>query len=128
MLQVKNNKILLFIAIKKVIKKKFAKLTTLAPLLPLPILQAKINYLYIKARFKALLSLKAILFPLVYIIAVFFQKFGQLKIGIKSKKLYTVKINYKKRPIISKNNCKKQIFNYIYKIINKRLICKKYSL
>jgi len=64
----------------------------------------------------------------MYIIAVFFQKSGQLEIGIKSKKLYTAEINCKKRPVISKNNCKKQIPNYIYKVIDKKSIRKKYSL
>ena len=78
--------------------------------------------------FKALLSLKTILFFLIYIIAVSFQKPSQLEIGTESKKPYTIKINYKKRPIIGKNNYKKQIFNYIYKLINKKSICKKYSL
>ena len=65
---------------------------------------------------------------MIYIIAVFFRKPGQLEINIKSKKPYIAEINCKKRPIISKNNYKKQTPNRIYKITNKRLIRKKYSL
>jgi len=75
-----------------------------------------------------LLSLEATLFFLAYIITVFFQKPGQLEIGIKSEKPYTAEINCKKRPIIGKNNYKKQTPNRIYKVINKRLIYKRYSL
>ena len=75
-----------------------------------------------------MLSLETILpFP-IYIIAVFFRKFNQLEIGTKSEKPYTAKINHKKRPIIGKNNYKKQTPNHTYKITNEKLIRKKYSL
>ena len=99
-----------------------------APPPPPPAPQAKTNYPYIKVKFETLLNLKAIPPFLAYIIAVSFQKLGQLEIDTENKKPYTAKINRKKRPVIGKNNYKKQTSNHIYKIINKKLIRKRYSL